>query len=79
MKNLRRDATLDLFLGQEVYVQFADGTLKKGKLEYKGGIECEQDTFEFAYHYHIGNCYFRKARAKKIRRVGEVKWTLRGR
>lgn len=76
MRVNRRDATLDLFLGEEVFVVFYDGSVKEGVLEWQGAVTAEHG-FTFAYHYHIGNTYFRKTHVKMIRRKSEHKWTLR--
>ena len=78
MRITRRDETLDLFLGKEVFVVFYDGSVKEGVLEYQGPVTPEIG-YSFAYHYHIGNSFFRKTHVKMIREKGEHKWTLRKR
>ena len=75
MKNTRRDAVLDKFLGEEVMVIFTDQQVLEGKLEYRE-LFSEEYSFYPGY-YHIGNVNFRKSTVTKIKRVGDEKWTSR--
>ena len=72
MKTSRRDSRLDAFIGQQVKIEFKDGTIKTGILEFNGhGTASKELKVGF---YRLDYFHFCKNNVKRIKALGDEKW-----
>ena len=69
MKQSRRSEKLDKLLGQEVIIEFWDGSTKEGILEFN----LEENSF-FRGYYRVGIMNFRKSTVRRFKKKGCEKW-----
>lgn len=69
MRYTRRDKRLDAALGEKVIVEFKDGKIKRGILEFDEAMYCKE-----CGHYRIDTMCFPKGRVRQFKKIGCEKW-----